>query len=947
MPTTSFLIRASIFTLVLSWYLAAGPVSQATSSDSGTTSVDSYEDALADFEAGAFRSAIIRLKNILQADPDDPAAALLFGRTYLRLDIPAAAEEALLRARRNGAAESLVMPLLADAYVRQRKYDAVFAMMPDDPGTPGQNADMLAVRARAHLELNELDMAERTFAAAVAADPDNAQAVLGAARVALARGDFAKAARAAEDAAARRPGNAEVWYISGEVARSQGNLAAAVAQYDKAVAQDGRHWSARLSRAATLIDLGRDDAAADDLDSIAEAYKNDPRVAYLRAMLLARSGDMEQARTVLTDAAERLGAHDSEQVLKHGPSLLLVAMLHYSQGKIDEAYGLLDRFVRKFPHHAGSRQVLGSLLLRRGEPDAAIDVLEPARKLAPGDAAVHALLGRAHMLAGRHAEATRLYARAAELAPDKTAIRTQLALGRLAAGQTGEARRDLEAVIAADPTATSAAFLLAQVQIRAGDYTAALATARNLVVRDGASPLAHNLVGSAQLGLNNLADARAGFEAAVAADPDYLLARYNLARLDLKTGRKDAAVARYRAILDQHPREVDALSELALAMASVGDTEEAENLLKKATAIDADNLRPRLLLLDQYLRTKRLGDARASATELVQQFPDSAAVQLAMAQVQLAGGETGKARVSLVRAADRAGDAVPELMQVARLQLAARDIDGARTTLRRAMAAPSRSPVADVPPRAALAELEIVAGNTDTAMAIAEALRRDHPALAVGDIAAGDALLRAGRPHDAVAAYRAGETKQALPGLALRLSRALVAAGDAASGLAVLEKAVKTHPGAPAVRRALAVAYLSAGRYPAAITEHEMLLQAAPDDAGLLNNLAWLYLQTGDARALAHAERAYALRPDAPTVIDTLGWILVQQGDPARGLSLLRQAYARGLPEGPARYHIAEALDKLGKRDQARREVEAALRTSKPFAERPAAQDLFRRLSGQ
>ena len=131
----------------------------------------------------------------------------------------------------------------------------------------------------------------------------------------------------------------------------------------------------------------------------------------------------------------------------------------------------------------------------------------------------------------------------------------------------------------------------------------------------------------------------------------------------------------------------------------------------------------------------------------------------------------------------------------------------------------------------------------------------------------------------------------------------------------------------PRFARALAAAYIDTGDLAGAIREHERLLDAAPRDAGLLNNLAWLYEETGDERALATAERAYRLSPRAPEVMDTLGWILVQRGDAARGLTLLREAHARSSVDPGIRYHLAVALARLGRKAEAVAQLREVMRS--------------------
>ena len=75
-----------------------------------------------------------------------------------------------------------------------------------------------------------------------------------------------------------------------------------------------------------------------------------------------------------------------------------------------------------------------------------------------------------------------------------------------------------------------------------------------------------------------------------------------------------------------------------------------------------------------------------------------------------------------------------------------------------------------------------------------------------------------------------------------------------------------------------------------AIARYEAVLVANPRHVAALNNLAWLYGEQGDDRALDLAETAHALESDNPAISDTLGWLHVRRGDASRGLALLEHA---------------------------------------------------------
>ena len=115
-------------------------------------------------------------------------------------------------------------------------------------------------------------------------------------------------------------------------------------------------------------------------------------------------------------------------------------------------------------------------------------------------------------------------------------------------------------------------------------------------------------------------------------------------------------------------------------------------------------------------------------------------------------------------------------------------------------------------------------------------------------------------------------------------------------------------------------------------------------NAAVLNNLAWVYYEQGDARALEYAEKAYNLMPDQAPIIDTLGWILVQKGQVKRGVELLQAAVAKAPTSLDIRYHLAAGLEKAGRRDDARKELERVLKSNENFPEVNAARELLRKI---
>jgi Tfp pilus assembly protein PilF len=147
-----------------------------------------------------------------------------------------------------------------------------------------------------------------------------------------------------------------------------------------------------------------------------------------------------------------------------------------------------------------------------------------------------------------------------------------------------------------------------------------------------------------------------------------------------------------------------------------------------------------------------------------------------------------------------------------------------------------------------------------------------------------------------------------------------------------------------AARHLLAQSQLQRGLDKEASASYELLLRQAPQDVVALNNLATLYGQAGDKRALATAEQALRLAPANPSVLDTYGWLLSESGQAKAGLAHLRKALA-AQPEEPAiRWHLAVALQRSGDLRGAMDELDRLLTSRTPFPQQAEARKLMDQL---
>ncbi len=95
-------------------------------------------------------------------------------------------------------------------------------------------------------------------------------------------------------------------------------------------------------------------------------------------------------------------------------------------------------------------------------------------------------------------------------------------------------------------------------------------------------------LGSARMALGDFAGAQASFEAALAIDPDYTLAHYDLARALAGQGRVEEAINRFEARARREPNRPEALAELAQFLLQHDRPTQAGERLREALAINPD-----------------------------------------------------------------------------------------------------------------------------------------------------------------------------------------------------------------------------------------------------------------------------------------------------------------------------------------------------------------------
>lgn len=889
--------------------------------------------AQAYLDKGEVSAAVIQLKNALLAAPDNRKARLLLGKAYLKQKDGLSAEKELRRAQDLGASREALLEPLGRALLMTGQSEKLLQTIHYKAGDSSTlQVDILLLQGQAYLALGKPAMADRKFSNALELRPTAAEALLGMARIAYQNQDTAGAMELVDRALSSEADNADAWTVKGELLRNAGNPQDAETAFRHALDLDPDNVSARMGRVTVFLALGEQQQANADIGWLLEKYPGLYLTHYLNALALYQEKQLGPAQ----ESARRA----LNQAPGHLPSHLLAGTIAYQQGQLNQAEQHLRTYWSSDPGNRQATKLLAATLLKLNQPGNAIEILAPGVSSAADDAQYLSLLGSACLSHGDAARGLEYLQQAAAIAPDVAGIRTQLAMGQLAQGDVEQGISELQSAIDLDQGLVQADALLVMVYLQRKDFEQALTATDTLAEKMPDSPLPLILKGAALLGKQDHAAARQAFEAALMLQPEFLPAHLNLAQLDLMDGNREAAEARYRKVLSYDEGNTKALLALAAMAEQDGQVEKTAQWLKQAYALHPEAIQPALLLVQHYLQQKEANRALDLAEAIAVDHPREPMVLKMLAQAWLQAGNAKDAQVALRTLVEVEPRSAEGHYLLGAVQVKLQETDAARGNLLQALDLQADYPAAQL----LLGRLYIMDENYTAALGIATDLLQAHPDAAYGDELQGDVSAARKAYLRASAAYTLAYGKDRSATLAHKRYQTHVQTGETAAAREALRQWLAEHPEDAVTRGLLAQALLSTSQQAEAIGEYLKLLEYDPDNVAALNNLAWLYQEENNPEGIKYAERAYNLVPDRPEVIDTLGWLLAQHGDTNRGLVLLQEAVTKAPHIPDIRYHMAAALEKAGRPDEARKELDRLLKSSKSFPERDKAEALRARL---
>ena len=452
-------------------------------------------------------------------------------------------------------------------------------------------------------------------------------------------------------------------------------------------------------------------------------------------------------------------------------------------------------------------------------------------------------------------------------------------------------------------------------------FDEAMSAAEALDVKSAGDPDVLVLKGTIYAARGDFDKARQSFLEALALKPGWSAALSSLAQLDLREGKPRAARKRYEAILAKDQTNLDGLLGLASVAAATGQETEQVAWLNKAIKAHPSESQPRVLLATYYVSKGNPKAALPIARDARNADPNNPAAVGVLGDAQLAAGDSFNALSTYRNLVALSPDDPEAYYKLAEAQAVTRDTASARASLEKALALKPDHLASEM----ALASLDLAEHHPADALKIARLIQTQYPNATAGFGLEGDILMAQGEFSLAVASFEKAWQINKNGFIAIKIHQALSGEGRVDEADSGLLQWLAGEPADFVARGYLAASYAKRGRYKQAIEQYRLVLKTDPRNIVALNDLAWLYQQEKDSRALETAEQAHKLAPDNPRVMDTLGWILIQQGNTAQGLPLLRAAADKAPSSEEIRYHLAAALAQSGDKAGAREQVEKLL----------------------
>jgi len=470
----------------------------------------------------------------------------------------------------------------------------------------------------------------------------------------------------------------------------------------------------------------------------------------------------------------------------------------------------------------------------------------------------------------------------------KTTYQKRIVEALMAKGKAAEAEEINRQILKDNPQDTFAKEIEGSLLLDRGDLATAMVDLQGAATADPNNPVNHYRLGLAHkaraltdrsVAAGELEQARQEFERALAIRPDFVIARLELARLEIAKGDYEAAI----------------------------------KTAEQALSVDKSNLSARIIQSAALLAQHKYSEARQLLESMRTQVPNSPDVVFQLGAVSLAEKKYKEADEEFRRSYDLNPSNIRGIGGLVESDLQQNKPDAAIQTLKDELSKNTdRSEM-----KLLLADVEVRIGKFDDAIAdyqdILSKIGKNSKGRAQIYVRLGEAYRRKGDPAGAVQAFQ--KARELLPDDVLVLS-SLALVLDASQrwkeAMQVYEATIKLAPndGVSLNNDAFLIAE-HGGDLDQALTRAQHATQILPNYPEVSDTLGWIYLKKNlSDQAIDIFKKNVARQPNSSTYRYHLGMAWYQKGDKAQAHQALLEALKYN-PSAPEKQKIQELLAKL------------------------------------
>ncbi|WP_405419989.1 tetratricopeptide repeat protein [Marinobacter flavimaris] len=775
----------------------------------------------------------------------------------------------------------------AEANLMQQEYeDALQALKAIKDADRNQQSEAALLKGHILLASGETDAARQSYQSARDMNTGSVEPLIGLSRVAISEGKEEESAEFVRQATEIDPEHVELWLWKARLAHSDGRWTEAEQAYINALETIGQYdimTYRKFETMSALIDVLRQQGKASEAfvyeEILAKSAPGTIRSNLIAAQEAFNEGDLSAAARYLEETLA--------QAPNHEQSALMLGIIRFRQGRPEEAEALLEP-IAALNESEEAQKLLAATRLQLRNPDGAKEVLARIEDQ-DSDPQTLALVGYASLASGDKQSGEQMIERAIELSPGNNSVRLRYAGYLIQEGKTGKALEQAKAAIKNDPDLAPARMMAIQAHASANDLAAARQVAEQWVKEQPDNITAMVSLGNIAARSGNPGTARSAFEKAAKAEPENPAPLIALGNLALSQENRAQAASHFTKAIRLQPNSLQALRGLTAVM----DRDELTALMQDIHKEQPEAIAPRLVMLESALiagNEQEAGEITAGLLEREDEnTPAPTAGLVATVYHGIATQLTQRNRTEEAMQILRRGRVLfPDNEQIG-LQAAA---------------------------------LEFAAGNSKIARDILRDVKQRHPESAAPFIVEARHFEQEEEHAQAADLYQLALDKRRTPELEMSYARALSRDGQQSKALESLTAAQKRFPDSEPLLTNLAILQQERGNIDEASESYARLIEIAPNNVIALNNLAWMYHEKNDERAIDLASRAYELSPDNAAVADTYGWILFNNGQQEESIPVLEKAHSLAPDSEEIARHLAEAYKTNNQPDKARKILE-------------------------